>query len=199
VAGAIYSGFAMVLTLVIPIRYFYGLQDFITMRHLSNMAKIMLATGLIVVYGYMLEAFMGWYSGEEFEQFMVYNRMFGPYWMFYWCLLLCNGLTPQILWFKSARENVILLFVIALIVNVGMWLERFVIVMSLTRDFLPSSWGQYSPTIWDWSAYLGTLGMFFCLLFLFVRVLPMISIFEMKTLLPESHVHGDKPAEVIEG
>ena len=195
VAGAIYSGFAMVLTLVIPIRYFYGLQDFITMRHLTNMAKIMLATGLIVVYGYMLEAFMGWYSGEKFEQFMVYNRMFGPYWMFYWCLLLCNGLTPQILWFKSARENVLLLFVVALIVNVGMWLERFVIVMSLTRDFLPSSWGQYSPTMWDWGAYIGTLGMFFCLLFLFVRVLPMISIFEMRTLLPESHVQGKKGAE----
>lgn len=196
VAGAIFSGFAMVLTLTIPIRYFYGLQDFITMRHLDNMAKVMLATGMVVVYGYMMEAFMGWYSHETFETFMIENRMFGPYGIFYWCLLLCNAMIPQLLWFKSVRSNIPLLFLISIVVNIGMWLERFVIVITLTRDFVPSSWGNYAPTMWDWSTYIGTLGMFFCLLFLFVRVLPMISIFEMKTLLPESHVKHDQHAEV---
>lgn len=192
VAGAIFSGFAMVLTLVIPIRAIYGLQDFITDRHLSNMAKIMLATGLIVVYGYAMEAFMAWYSADTFETFMLKNRMFGPYGIFYWCLLLCNALIPQLLWFKKVRENVLLLFLVAIVVNIGMWLERFVIVMSLQRDFLPSSWGRYTPTFWDWSTYIGTIGLFIFLLFLFIRVLPMISIFEMRTLLPEAAVKEEE-------
>ncbi len=199
VAGAIFSGFAMVLTLVIPIRSIYGLQDFITIRHLSNMAKIMLATGLLVVYGYTMEAFMAWYSGNRFEQDMLKNRMFGPFGGFYWALLLCNALVPQILWVKKWRENVVILFLVAIVVNIGMWLERFVIVMTLSRDFLPSSWGRYTPTFWDWSTYIGTLGLFICLLYLFIRLLPMISIFEMQTLLPEAHVpetdNGVKPEE----
>ncbi|HEY3383661.1 MAG TPA: NrfD/PsrC family molybdoenzyme membrane anchor subunit [Vicinamibacterales bacterium] len=189
VAGAIYSGFAMVLTLAIPIRAAYGLKDFITDRHLENMAKIMLATGLIVAYGYSLEAFMAWYSGNTYERFMYWNRVTGPYWPAFWALIATNIAIPQLLWLKKVRRNTPLLFGIALIVNTGMWLERFVIVVtSLHRDFLPSSWGMYYPTIWDWFTYVGTLGLFVTLLFLFLRFLPMISIFEMRTLLPESHV-----------
>ncbi len=192
VAGAIYSGFAMVLVLAIPLRAFYGLQDFITMRHLQNMAKVTLATGLIVGYGYGLEAFMAWYSGDLYERYAIVNRMFGPYSLYYWLLILCNVITPQTLWFAGVRNNPIRLFGVALVVLVGMWLERYVIVVtSLHRDYLPSSWGNYSPTAWDWSMYLGTIGFFFALLFLFVRFLPMISIAEMQTLLPESKVHGN--------
>ncbi len=189
VAGAIYSGFAMVLTLAIPIRAIYGLQDFITMRHLQNMAKIMLVTGLIVGYGYSIEAFMAWYSADTYEGFMMLNRMTGPYGLAYAALIFCNIVTPQALWFRRVRSNVPLLFVIALIVNVGMWLERFVIVVtSLHRDFLPSSWGMYMPTVWDWGTYIGTIGLFVMLMFLFMRLLPAISIFEMRTILPEAKV-----------
>jgi molybdopterin-containing oxidoreductase family membrane subunit len=189
VAGALFSGFAMVLTLAIPVRAFYGLQDFITLRHLDNMAKILLATGLMVTYGYVMETFMAWYSGNHFEEYVVVNRLFGPYWPWYWVLLACNCLVPQVLWFKAARQNVPLLFVVAVLVNVGMWAERFVIVVtSLHRDYLPSSWGMYYPTIWDWATYIGTIGLFLWLLFLFLRFLPMISIFEMRTLLPEAQV-----------
>jgi molybdopterin-containing oxidoreductase family membrane subunit len=192
VAGAIYSGFAMVLTLAIPIRAVYNLEDFITMRHLQNMAKVMLVTGLIVAYGYMTEAFIAWYSADKYEGFVPMNRMFGPYAVYYWALILCNVVIPQLLWFKKIRTSVPSLFIISLIVNVGMWLERFVIiVLSLHRDFLPSSWGRYAPTFWDWSTFLGTIGLFLSLLFLFLRFLPMISIFEMRTILPEAKV-GDE-------
>jgi len=185
VAGAIYSGFAMVLTLAIPLRKIYGLQDFITLRHLQNMAKIVLATGMIVVYGYAMEAFFAWYSANPYEAAMLENRATGPYGWSYWMLLACNAVTPQFLWFKKVRTNVVALFVIALIVNVGMWLERFVIVVtSLSRDFLPSSWDSYTPTKWDFGLYIGTIGLFLALLFLFIRFLPMISIFEMRTLVP---------------
>jgi len=171
------------------LRYVYGLEDFITMRHLQNMAKIMLATGLIVGYGYMMETFMAWYSADSFEQFMIRNRMTGPYWHYYWSLIFCNILTPQLLWFKKVRTHIPTLFVIAIIVNIGMWLERFVIVVtSLHRDFLPSSWGMYHPTAWDWATYIGTFGLFLSLLFLFIRFLPMISIFEMRTILPQAEV-----------
>jgi molybdopterin-containing oxidoreductase family membrane subunit len=184
VAGAIYSGFAMVLTLAIPIRAAYGLQDFITLRHLQNMGKVLLATGLIVGYGYSMEAFMAWYSGNPNEMFLVVNRAIGPYAPVFWALILCNVLIPQALWSSRVRSNVILLWVLALIVNIGMWLERFVIiVLSLHRDFLPSSWGMYYPTVWDWATYLGTIGLFLSLLFLFIRFLPAISIFEMRALV----------------
>jgi molybdopterin-containing oxidoreductase family membrane subunit len=189
VAGAIYSGFAMVLTLAIPIRAIYSLEDFITMRHLQNMAKVMLVTGLIVAYGYMTEAFIAWYSADKYEGFVPLNRLAGPYALAYWSLILCNVAVPQLLWLKRVRTSVPVLFVISLIVNVGMWLERFVIIVtSLHRDFLPSSWGMFSPTFWDWSTYLGTIGLFLSLLFLFLRFLPMISIFEMRTMLPEARV-----------
>jgi molybdopterin-containing oxidoreductase family membrane subunit len=198
VAGAIYSGFAMVMTLAIPIRQVYGLEDFITMRHLQNMAKVMLATGLIVAYGYLMEAFMAWYSANEYERYMMVNRMLGPYASAYWALILTNIAIPQLLWFRKVRSNVPLLFLLALVVNVGMWLERFVIVVtSLHRDFLPSSWGMYYPTFWDWATFIGTLGLFVTLIFLFIRFLPMISIFEMRTMLPEAEVKEEADLRVM--
>ena len=194
VAGAIYAGFAMVLLLAIPLRRWYHLEDFITMRHLENMAKVTLVTGLIVVYGYAMEAFYAWYSANLYEQFMMYNRAWhGPYAWTYWLLIFCNGLTPQTLWFKRLRTNTTWLFIMALIVSLGMWLERFVIVVtSLHRDFLPSSWDMYYPTFWDYSTFFGTVGLFILLFFLFVRVLPMISIFEMRTMVPEAEVKGSE-------
>lgn len=192
VAGAIYSGFAMVLTLTIPARAYYGLKDFITMRHLDNMAKVMLTTGLFVLYGYAMEAFMGWYSANEYEQYMIYNRMGGPYKWAYWSLIFCNGLMPQFLWSKRVRSSTILLFVLSIVVNIGMWLERYVIVVtSLHRDYLPGSWGMYAGTKWDLGMYVGSMGLFLFLLFLFMRFLPMISIFEVRTLLPEAKVKGE--------
>jgi Ni/Fe-hydrogenase subunit HybB-like protein len=192
VAGAIYSGFAMVLTLAIPIRAYFGMEDFITMRHIQNMAKVMLATGLIVFYGYAVEAFMAWYSASSWEGFMIANRMFGNYWYMYWALILCNGVIPQLLWFKKVRMNIPVLFAISIIVNIGMWLERYVIIVtSLSRDFLPSSWGMYAGTMWDWMTYIGTLGLFTWLLFLFLRFVPMISMFEMRTIIPPAKVKSE--------
>jgi Ni/Fe-hydrogenase subunit HybB-like protein len=189
VAGAIYAGFAMVLTLAIPLRKFYGLEDFITMRHLKNMAKIMLATGLIVAYGYMMETFMAWYSGNTYEQYMILNRFTGPYAVMYWSLIICNVVIPQILWIKRVRNSILALFLVSIVVSIGMWLERYIIiVVSLHRDFLPSSWGNYTATVWDWSMFLGTIGLFLSLMFLFLRFMPMISIFEMRTILPQAGV-----------
>jgi Ni/Fe-hydrogenase subunit HybB-like protein len=186
VAGAIYSGFAMVLTIAIPLRKLYDLEDFITMRHLKNMGLVMLATGMIVAYGYLMETFMAWYSGDIFEKFMMMNRMFGPYGWMYWLLILFNILIPQALWFRSLHTNALVLFVIAVSVNVGMWLERYVIVVvSLHRDFMPSAWGMYSGTIVDYAVLAGSMGLFVCLLFIFIRVLPMISIYEMRELVHE--------------
>ena len=193
VAGAIYAGFAMVLTLAIPLRVIYGLEDFITMRHLENMGKVMLATGLIVAYGYVMEAFFGYYSANKYEGFMILNRMTGPYAPIYWSLIFCNILCPQFLWIKSVRTSPFKLFAISMVVNVGMWLERFVIVVtSLHRDFLPSSWGMFYPTRWDYMTFFGTIGLFITLFFLFIRALPMISIFEMRTIVPEAEVKGAK-------
>jgi len=198
VAGAIYSGFAMVVTLAIPLRKMYGLQDFITLRHLQNMSKIMLATGLIVAYGYAIEIFMAWYSGAEVEMFMIRNRALGPYAGYYWSLIACNVLVPQFLWFRRVRKSVLGMFLIAMTVNVGMWLERFIIVVtSLSRDFLPSSWGTYEATFWDWSLFLGTIGLFLTLLFLFLRSLPLISIFEMRTLVPQGEEAGGSDTEEV--
>ncbi len=197
VAGAIYSGFAMVLTLVIPVRKLYGLEDFITLRHLDYMAKIMLATGLIVAYGYLMEAFFAWYSGNPYERFMMFNRAAGPYALGYWALILCNILLPQLLWIKAVRQHLVGLFVISIIVNTGMWLERFVIVItSLHRDFIPSEWAMYYPTIWDWATFLGTIGLFLALMFLFIRFLPMMSMFELRQLIP---VKGARRGNGTEG
>lgn len=186
VAGAIYSGFAMVLTIAIPLRKLYGLEDFITLRHLKNMAIVMLATGMIVAYGYVMETFMAWYSGDIFEKYMMMNRMFGPYGWMYWLLILFNILIPQTLWIRRLQTKPWVLFLIAITVNIGMWLERYVIVVvSLHRDFMPSAWGMYSGTIFDYGVFVGTIGLFVALLFLFIRLLPMISIFEMRELVHE--------------
>lgn len=158
------------------------------------MGKVMLATGLIVCYGYAMEAFFGWYSANTYETYMIKNRIWtGPYWWSYWLLIICNLASIQLLWFKRFRESEFWLFVISIIVSIGMWLERFVIIVtSLHRDFLPSSWAMYSPTPFDYSMFIGTIGFFFTLIYLFVRFLPIISIFEVRTLLPEAHVedHG---------
>jgi Ni/Fe-hydrogenase subunit HybB-like protein len=187
VAGAIYDGFAMVLTLAIPLRVIYHLEDFITDRHLENMAKVMLVTGLIVAYGYGTDIFFGYYSANKYEAFMAWNRVNGPYWYMYWLLILCNIIAPQAIWIKRVRTTPWMLFIIANFINVGMWLERFVIVViSLHRDFLPSSWGFYVPTKWDFMTFFGTVGFFIFMFFLFVRALPMISIFEVRTMAPEA-------------
>jgi molybdopterin-containing oxidoreductase family membrane subunit len=192
VAGAIYSGFAMVLMLAIPIRKIYGLEDFITERHLNNSAMVMLATGLIVAYGYGIEAFMNWYSGNRYDAFLLWNRLHGPYSFFYYMLLFCNIGLPQLLWIKRLRTNPVWLFFVSFDILVGMWLERFIIVVvSLHRDFLNSSWGMYYPTRWDWMTYVGTIGMFLAAMFLFLRILPMISIYEMRILLPEAEVEAE--------
>jgi molybdopterin-containing oxidoreductase family membrane subunit len=189
VAGAIYSGFAMVLALAIPLRKAYGLQGLITDKHLDNCAKVMLATGLIVAYSYILESFTAWYSGNVYEQAAIWHRMTGPYAFSYWLLLTCNIVAPQALWFKRVRGNAALLFCFSLVVLVGMWLERYVIIVSsLAQDFLPSSWGIFQATRWDWTTFFGTIGLFLFLFFIFIRLLPMISIFEVRTLLPHAKV-----------
>jgi molybdopterin-containing oxidoreductase family membrane subunit len=189
VAGAIFAGFAMVMTLAIPLRKAYGLEGLITLRHLDYMARILLATGLIVGYAYMVEAFFAWYSGDIYESYVMRNRFAGPYAPFYWMLLLCNVIAIQPLWFHRVRQSVAGLFVISMFVNVGMWLERFVIIVtSLHRDYLPSSWGMYGGTRWDYGMFVGSIGLFLTLFFLFIRFMPMISIFEVRTMLPEAEV-----------
>ena len=186
VAGAVFSGFAMVMNIAIPLRYFYKLEGFITQRHLDNMAKVMLAMGLVVAYGYLLENFTAWYSGHDAEMYAYANRFTGIYAPASWALMTLNVVIPQALWFRRVRQNIPALFIISILINIGMWLERFIIVVtSLHRDYLPASWGVYVPTFWDWSTFLGTLGLFFALLFLFVRILPVISIFEMRELVHE--------------
>ena len=192
VAGAIYSGFAMVLVLAIPLRKVYGLEGIITARHLENSAKVMLATGLIVAYSYILETFLAWYSGNVYEQAAIWHRMTGPYSGPYWVLLFCNIAMVQTLWIKKVRSNTLLLFIVSFVVLIGMWLERYIIIVSsLAQDFLPSSWGIFHATRWDWATYLGTIGLFMFLFFIFVRLLPMISIFEVRTLLPHPHVERE--------
>lgn len=184
VAGAVFAGFAMVITFAIPIRKLYHLEEVITMKHLDWMAKIMLATGTIVAYGYLCEVFYAFYSGSRWEQYLVHNRMGGPYSVLYWSLWICNGLAPLFLWSPKVRKNLVALMIISQFVSVGMWLERFVIIpMSLHRDYLPSSWGMYYPTVVDFGMFFGTIGFFIFMMFLFIRFLPMINIFEIKDLL----------------
>ena len=198
VAGAIYSGFAMVLTLAIPLRKFYHLEALVTERHIDNMGKVMLATGLIVAYGYGMEVFMAWYSASHWEYFMMWNRMFGPMGWSYGVLIFCNIAFPlTTLWVRKLRTNIGFMFLISIIVNTGMWFERFVIVVtSLYRDYLPSSWGTYRATKWDYMTYIGTLGLFTALFMLFVRFLPMIPMNEIKMMLPGAKI---KPKEVAAG
>jgi len=197
VAGAIFSGFAMVVTIAVPLRAAFGLHDFITARHLDNMAKIMLATGLIVGYGYLMEAFIPWYGNNPYEQHtLLHDRPFGAYAHTYWMMLACNVLVPQAFWVPWVRNNPVLLWVLSIFVNIGMWLERYVIVVtSLRSDFLPSSWGMYHGTFWDYATYYGTLGLFLSLMFLFIRFLPVISIAEMRELVHETQHEQERRGE----
>jgi len=183
VAGAVFGGFGMVLTYGLPLRAIYKLHDYITDKHLDWMGKLILATGSIVSYGYICEVFYGWYSGDLFEVALINNRFFGPMKWYYWLLIFCNVIWTQALWSPKLRRDVPFLWVTSLVIGLGMWLERFVIIpMSLTRDFLTSSWGYYSPTVWDWMLFLGTMGFFTFNLFVFVKILPLINIFEMRDL-----------------
>lgn len=201
VAGAVFAGFAMVLLLAIPIRALYKLKDLITMRHIDWMAKIMLTTGLIVFYGYLLEVFYAWYSGEQAELALLAWRtnLKEPYSWAYWALIFCNGIAPQILWSPKRRRNIPVVWTVSFIVSIGMWLERFVIIpMSLMKNYLPSSDRFYIPTVWDFALFSGTIGLFIFLMFLFVRFMPVINIFEMKDLLHKlTHDHHAKPAEAV--
>jgi molybdopterin-containing oxidoreductase family membrane subunit len=191
VAGALFSGFAMVLTLAIPMRHFFRLEDFITVRHLELAAKVLLACGWIVAYGYFMETFVAFYSGDPYEIAMVKDRFLGFYGPVYWTVLTCNVLVPQILWWRAARRSVWTLFALSLAVQLGMWLERvMIVVQSMHRDFLPSSWGLFIPTIWDWIILGGSITFFFFLFLSFLRLLPAISIYEMRKLLREEGVRS---------
>jgi molybdopterin-containing oxidoreductase family membrane subunit len=186
VTGAIFSGFAMTLTLAIPLRKVYHLEDIITLRHLENMAKVMLATGLFVDYSYIIETFMGYYGHNPYETFLTWNRLHGPYAPWVYLTIFCNMIFPQTLWFERLRRSIPWLFLSSLVINTGMWLERFVIiVVSLQRDWMPSSWAMYYPTIWDIGILVGSMGLFTTLFMVFVRTLPPIPIFEMRELVAE--------------
>jgi len=191
VAGAIFGGFAMVLVLAIPAREWFRLKDVITMRHLDNMAKIMLATGMIVSYSYCMELFIAWYSGSHYEQSLFrFRALGGPYSYAFWAMMFCNCFAPQVLWVRKWRLNPWVLFVVANICNIGMWWERYVIVVSsLNRDFLPSSWALYWPTYVDILMFMGTFGLFFTLFLLFMRFLPVVAIAEVKSVTPMGHIH----------
>ncbi len=190
VAGAIFSGFAMVLTLMLVARSVFKLTDLVTMTHIELMNKIILATGTIVGYAYAMEFFIAWYSGNQYERYVFLNRAFGPYAWAYWTMISCNVISPQLFWFKKLRTNIPLTFVISIFVNIGMWFERFVIIVtSLHRDFIPSSWGYFHPTPVDIAIYMGSLGLFFTLFLLFIRWVPMIAIAELKSVLPEASAH----------
>ena len=192
VAGAVFSGFAMVVTLMVIARSLFGLKHLVTIRHFENMAKIMLVTGSIVGYAYTIEFFMAWYSGNHYEKFAFFNRAFGPYWWAYWTMFSCNVITPQIFWFKRARKTIWILFVVSIFVNIGMWFERFVIIVtSLHRDFLPSSWAMYHPTFWEFATFIGSFGLFFTMLCLFVRFVPMVAMAELKAITSEADPHHE--------
>ena len=196
VAGAIFSGFAMVVTLAVPAREVFGLKNLITLRHLDNMNKVILVTGTMVGYAYGMEFFIAWYSGALYEKFAFINRMFGQYWWAYAIMVSCNVITPQLFWFKAIRTSIPIMFVLSLVVNVGMWFERFVIIVtSLANDFLPSSWEFFTPTWVDIGTMLGAFGLFFTMFLLFCRFLPMIAMAEVKMIMPEADPHhGDDHA-----
>jgi Ni/Fe-hydrogenase subunit HybB-like protein len=194
VAGAIFSGFAMVLLLCIPIRHFYGLKHMIKIEHLDVMAKLVLATSLLTSYGYLSEQFSAWYGGEPAEHYVYWNRIvgFGQYAVICWLVLICNTIVPQIFWFRSMRRNELVLVVTSVLILFGMWLERFMIILtSLHRDYLPSSWGMFKPTLWDYATYFGSMGLFLVAFLLFARLLPMISMSEMRALLPGAHAREE--------
>ncbi len=190
VAGAIFSGFAMVMTLAIVARIIFPqIKDYITMDHLGKIAKVILLTGTMVGYAYSMEFFIAWYSGNDYERFAFINRALGPFAWAYWIMITCNVLTPQIFWSKKLRSSIPVLFIASIIVNIGMWFERFVIVMTLHRDFLPSSWDYYTPTMFDIGIFIGSFGFFFFMFLLFLRFLPMISMTEIKGVLPQADPH----------
>ncbi|HLJ94170.1 MAG TPA: NrfD/PsrC family molybdoenzyme membrane anchor subunit [Gemmataceae bacterium] len=194
VAGAIFSGFAMVLILCILLRASYGLSNLITDNHLEVMGRFMLATSLLTSYGYLSEQFVSWYGGEPYDHYVYWNRIvgWGQYAAVSWSVLFCNTIAPQILWVPSLRRKSWLLFVVSFIVLTGMWLERYMIITtSLHRDYLPSSWGMFLPTIWDYLTYFGSFGVFIAMFLLFLRFMPMISMSEMRGLLPGSHGHEE--------
>ncbi|AVQ13165.1 Polysulfide reductase NrfD [Leptospira santarosai] len=184
VAGAIFSGFAMVVTLMVIAREVFNLKDYITMKHLENMNKVIMVTGLIVGLAYSTEFFMAWYSGNEYEGFTFVNRAFGPYGWAYFIMFSCNVFSPQVFWWKKLRTNIPVMFIISIVVNIGMWFERYVIVMTTHADFLPSSWDMYIPTVYDFMMLIGTFGIFFTLFLLFCRIMPVIAIAEVKTVMP---------------
>lgn len=190
VAGAIFSGFAMVVTLMVFARKIYGLENLITIGHLEKMNMIILVTGTMVGFAYIVEFFIAWYGQVEYEAYAFYNRAFGPYAWAYWIMMFCNLVAPQLFWFKKIRRSIPIMFVISIIVNIGMWFERFVItVTSLHRDFLPSSWDYFTPTIIDVLTYVGSFGLFFTLFLLFLRFVPMVAIAEVKGVLPQADPH----------
>ena len=201
VAGAIFSGFGMVLTLMIPMRTLFKLEEIITVRHLELMCKVIMATGSIVGYAYGMEFFIAWYGGNPYELYAFKNRAFGPYWWAYWTMISCNVISPQLFWFRWCRTSPWFIFVVSIFVNIGMWFERFVIVVtSLHRDYLPSSWGYYSPTEVDILTFVGTFGLFMTLFLLFVRYLPAICIFEVKGVTPQADPHAKEGgADKVEG
>ncbi len=184
VAGAIFSGFAMVVTLMVIAREVFNLKDYITMKHLENMNKVIMVTGLIVGLAYSTEFFMAWYSGNEYEGFTFVNRAFGPYGWAYFIMFSCNVFSPQVFWWKKLRTSIPVMFIISIVVNIGMWFERYVIVMTTHADFLPSSWDMYIPTVYDFMMLIGTFGIFFTLFLLFCRIMPVIAIAEVKTVMP---------------
>jgi Ni/Fe-hydrogenase subunit HybB-like protein len=190
VAGAIFSGFAMVVTLMVIARWVFKVEHLVTMKHLENMNKIILATGTIVGYAYATEFFIAWYSGNGYERFAFINRAFGPYYWAYWTMVSCNVISPQFFWFKKLRTSIPFMFVLSIFVNIGMWFERFVIIVtSLHRDFLPSSWGYFRPTYVDMLTFFGTFGLFLTLFLLFVRFLPMIAVSEVKGMVANEAMH----------
>jgi molybdopterin-containing oxidoreductase family membrane subunit len=190
VAGAVFSGFGMVMTLMLLTRAVYGMRSLVLVKHLELMNKIMLVTGSLVGYAYAMEFFIAWYGANEYERFVFLNRATGPYAWAYWTMISCNVLSPQVFWSKRMRTSIPVMFVVSILVNIGMWFERFVIIVtSLHRDFLPSSWGYFRPTLVDIFTYAGTLGLFFTAFLLFIRWIPMIAIAEVKGVLPEADPH----------
>ena len=201
VAGAVFSGFAMVLTLMIICRKIYGLEDIMTVDHIEKMNIIILVTGSMVGFAYLMEFFIAWYSGVEYEKAIFILRAIGPYAWAYWIMIACNVISPQVFWSKKLRRNVGFTFFISIVVNIGMWFERFVItVTSLSTDFLPSSWGYYSPTFWDVITYVGTFGLFFTNFLLFLRFLPMVAVAELKGVMPQAdpHNYDEKTGKYVE-
>ncbi len=185
VAGAIFSGFAMVMTVLVIVRKVFDMENIITMNTLDNMNKVILLTGSMVGYSYIMEFFIGWYSQNPFEQFVIINRAFGPYAIVYWIMISCNVLFPQLFWFRRLRRSIPVMFIISILVNVGMWLERYVIIVtSLHRDYLPSSWGIFIPSLYDIGILTGSFGLFFTLILLFAKNMPVISIAEAKAESP---------------